>query len=199
MSLKTSRRDRRRDRRRKQNRNTNLIIGLILVAGLALIALLVWNSFGEPPLGETIPATGSGEHVPDGNPLPQFSTDPPTSGPHYTNPLPEGFYDEDSDEARFLPNPHGFIIHSMEHGYVIFWYNCSILAETECGTLKTDIRSVMDEYNSFKVIAFPWTSTEVPVVATSWGYRLEMETWDPELAASFIERNRNHSPEPNAR
>jgi hypothetical protein len=87
----------------------------------------------------------------------------------------------------------------MEHGYVIFWYNCTIQSETDCDGLKTDIRTVMDEYDSFKVIAFPWTSTGVPVVATSWGYLLEMESWDPVMAADFIERNRNHSPEPNAR
>jgi len=195
----SSTRDRRRNRRRKQNRLTNLIIGSLVIAGVALIAVLVWNSFGDPPLGEQVPPTGSGEHVPDGNPLPQFSSDPPTSGPHYNTALPEGFYEEDSNEALFLPNPQGFIVHSMEHGYVIFWYNCSILAETDCDTLKSDIRMVMDGYNSFKIIAFPWTSTDVPIVATSWGYRLEMEAWDAELATSFIERNRNHSPEPNAR
>jgi hypothetical protein len=199
LSQKSSNRERRRDRRRRQNRNTNLIIGLLVLGGVGVIALLVWNSFGDPPLGESVPTTGSGEHVPDGNPLPQYSTNPPTTGPHYTNPLPEGFYDEDSDEARFLPNPHGFIVHSMEHGYVIFWYNCTIQSETDCDGLKTDIRTVMDEYDSFKVIAFPWTSTGVPVVATSWGYLLEMESWDPVMAADFIERNRNHSPEPNAR
>jgi hypothetical protein len=199
MSSSSQQRSRRRDQRRRRNRGKNLLLGLLFAGAAALVVLLVWNTFSEPLLGERIPATGAGNHVPNGNPLPQFSTNPPTSGPHYATALPEGFYEEDSNEALGLPNPHGFIIHSMEHGYVVFWYNCAIITETECETLKADIRSVMDAFNSFKVIAFPWTSTDVPVIATSWGYLLEMETWDPELAATFIERNRNHSPEPNVR
>lgn len=199
MSRTTENRERRRARRRKQNLRSNLVIVLLLAGAAAVIGLLIWNSIGEPPLGESFPATGAGEHVPNGNPLPQFSTNPPTSGPHYADPLPEGFYDEDSDEAIFLPNPQGFIVHSMEHGYVVFWYNCAIVSEDECAALKSDIGSVMDQYNSFKIIAFPWTSTDVPVVATSWGRMYEMESWDAELAANIIERNRNHSPESSAR
>jgi hypothetical protein len=194
-----SSRERRREAQRRRKRNTNLIIGVIVVVGISLVALLVFNSIGEGPIGESFAASGDGEHVPNGNPLPQYSTNPPTSGPHYANPLPEGFYDEDSAEARNLPNPQGFIVHSMEHGYVIFWYNCSVLPEGECEPLKEDIRSVMAGYDNYKIIAFPWSGTAEPVVATSWGYQLKMDTWDAGLAAQFIERNRNHSPEPLAR
>jgi hypothetical protein len=49
------------------------------------------------------------------------------------------------------------------------------------------------------MIAFPWSLTTEPFVATSWGYPLKMDTWDESLAAEFIKRNRNHSPEPFAR
>ncbi len=199
MSNLSKTRSRRRDQRRRRNRSRNFFLGLLFAGAVALVILLIWNTFSNPPLGEGFPTTGAGVHIPNGNPLPQYSTDPPTSGPHYATALPEGFYEEDSNEALGLPNPHGFIIHSLEHGYVVFWYNCAILSETECETLKADIQSVMDDFNSFKVIAFPWTTTNVPVVATSWGYMLEMESWDPVLAASFIEQNRNHSPEPNVR
>ncbi|HUF39813.1 MAG TPA: DUF3105 domain-containing protein [Anaerolineales bacterium] len=197
--LSSNKRSLRRDRRRRRNRTTSLFVALFIIGAVTITGLLIWNSFSSPLLGEEFPPTGEGNHVPNGNPLPQFSTDPPTSGPHYVDPMPEGFYDEDSQEARFLPNPHGFIIHSMEHGYVVFWYNCTLVPEAECGALKTDIRRVMDEYDSYKIIAFPWTTTTAPVVATSWGYKLEMERWDPVLAAEFIETNRNNAPEPFAR
>lgn len=192
-------RDRRRSARRLQKARSSLFISLMLATAVLTLAFLAWKSIGQPPLGETFVVTGEGEHVPDGNPLPAFSTDPPTSGPHYNTPLPEGFYEEDSREAVALPNPHGFIVHSMEHGYVVFWYNCAILTAEDCATLKADIRSLMAEYNNFKIIAFPWKTTATAVVATSWGRMLEMAAWDAELAASFIERNRNQAPESEAR
>lgn len=186
-------------RRSTARRRDNLIVGLLVAAGLLTVGFLIWNSLGREALGEAVPTSGAGSHVPDGNPLPRFSTDPPTSGPHYVSTLPEGFYDEDSREAVSLVNPHGYIVHSMEHGYVIFWYNCAVVDPVECDAMKTELRELMQEFDNYKIIAFPWSSTDVPVVATSWGRTLGMATWDAELAGSFIRRNRNKSPEPFAR
>jgi hypothetical protein len=149
-------------------------------------------------MGETFPTSGNNDHVAENQPLPPYSTDPPTSGTHYATWWNAGFYDETSPEALNFPFPAGYLVHNLEHGYVIFWYNCTLLSPEACATLKSDLRTVMDEVNNFKVIAFPWTTTDVPVVATSWGQLLKMETFDPELAAEIIQRNRNHAPEPNA-
>ncbi len=52
--------------------------------------------------------------------------------------------------------------------------------------------------DNFKVIAYPWTSTDVPLVMTSWGFMLRFPTFDSNLAATFIQQHRNRSPEPNA-
>ncbi len=189
-------RDQRRQRKQQQEQKSRIISGLLIAAVLSLIGYLVWNGLSNPPLGDAIPVTGEGVHVPNGNPLPQYATDPPTSGGHYETALPAGFYDTTSPEATTLPNPQGFIVHSLEHGYVVFWYNCALLAsDAECETLKASLQATMATYNNFKIIAFPWASTDVPVVATSWGRMLKFEAWDAELAAQFIERNRNHAPE----
>jgi hypothetical protein len=56
----------------------------------------------------------------------------------------------------------------------------------------------MDDFNSFKLIAFPWPSQDVPVAMTSWGRLQRFESFDPQLATAFIEANRNKAPEPNA-
>ena len=199
MNKTSNTRERARRRARQAKRGANAISFVLIGIGALAVILLVWNSFGRAPIGEQVPVSGEGEHVPDGNPLPAFSTDPPSSGPHYNTPLAEGFYDENSQEATVLVNPHGFIVHSLEHGYVVFWYDCAILDETACETLKTQIRTVMDSYDSYKIIAFPWTSPSSPLVATSWGRTLSFDTWDAELAVEFIERNRNRAPEPLAR
>jgi len=189
----------RRQKRQRERFKTN--VGLLIGGGVALIifGFLIQNAFFRTPLGDSVPATGSGVHLPEGQPLPPYSTNPPTSGPHFTNTMPEGFYDETSPEATGLPNPQGYLVHNLEHGYVIFWYNCAGLSPAGCGDLKTGIQTAMGAVNNFKVIAFPWPPLDVAVVATSWGRMLVMESFDPELAAQFIQRNRNRAPEPNAR
>jgi hypothetical protein len=56
----------------------------------------------------------------------------------------------------------------------------------------------MDDFDSEKLIAFPWPSLDVPVVMTSWGRLQRFDSFDPQLAAAFVQANRNKSPEPNA-
>jgi hypothetical protein len=56
----------------------------------------------------------------------------------------------------------------------------------------------MADENNFKVIAFPWPSIDVPVVMTSWGRILRMESFDPQVAQNFVQNRRNKAPEPNA-
>lgn len=197
--MSQSTRDRRRQKAKKSQAKNNLTVGALLLVGILIVGGLVWNSIGSPPIGEEVIAGGEGDHIPEGSPLPQYSTNPPSSGTHYPDWFSEGFYDENSPEAVNNAFPEGYIVHNLEHGYVVFWYNCAVLAEADCDTLKAEIRTVMAEYNDFKIIAFPWSNIDVPVVGTSWGRYLSFPTWDAELAASFIERNRNHSPEPNAR
>jgi hypothetical protein len=56
----------------------------------------------------------------------------------------------------------------------------------------------MDDAGNLKVIAFPWSSVDVPVVMTSWGQMLRMESFDLASANEFIRTNRNRAPEPQA-
>jgi hypothetical protein len=137
------------------------------------------------------------EHVDEGTDPGPYNSDPPTSGRHYANEYDAGFYDETSPQAK-AEHPEGFLVHNLEHGYIILWYNCDQLAEGECEGLKTELRGVIDEANSFKIIAFPRSSIEFPVVMTSWGMIQELERFDKDTALDFYNRNLNNAPEPNA-
>jgi hypothetical protein len=108
-----------------------------------------------------------------------------------------GFYEE-SDPAVQSEFPEGYLLHNLEHGYTIFWYNCDLLNEASCSNLKSEIKGVMGEINNFKVVGFPRSTIEVPLVMTSWGRRLPFDTFDADQATDFINRNRNRAPEPNA-
>ncbi|MCH7663264.1 MAG: DUF3105 domain-containing protein, partial [Chloroflexi bacterium] len=112
--------------------------------------------------------------------------------------LPAGFYNvEDVPPVQFLES---HIVHSLEHGYVVFWYNCSNLSLVACEQLKSQIAAVLSEIGSQKAIVFPWNTIEEPLVMTSWAKILRFPTFDADLAADFVLANRSKppAPEPNA-
>ncbi|HEX9617929.1 MAG TPA: DUF3105 domain-containing protein [Anaerolineales bacterium] len=180
-------------------RRRNALITRLALGGLALIAVaLIASSLlrePAPELGGSVPIMPDTSHVAESTDPGPYNSDPPTSGKHYEATLNAGFYNEGDVTVTY---PAGNLVHNLEHGYVIFWYNCSLVSETECTELKEQIQNVMADENDFKVIAFPWPTIDVPVVMTSWGWMLRMESFDPQVAQDFVQNRRNKSPEPGA-
>jgi hypothetical protein len=191
MGIKKTRQEQ-RAKQRRQKLISNLIWGGIGVAVLALLGFMVWQG-ARPAAGESVPVMRSEPHLPTGSDPGQYNSDPPTSGLHYADTLQAGFY-----ETNDYPYPAGYLVHNLEHGYVIFWYNCDLLDEAGCAELKLQIRSVMDELGGVKMIAYPWNSIDVPVAMTSWGRIQKFETFDAERAKAFYRANLNKAPESGA-
>jgi hypothetical protein len=185
-----------REKRKQQQLRTRLIWGAVGVVLVAAIGYGLWVAF-RPTAGESVPIMADTSHVPDDTVPGPYNSDPPTSGPHYAEDLPAGFYQE-SDLAGMPEHPEGMLVHSLEHGYIIFWYNCDLLDEAGCTNLKEQIQGVMDQSDNFKVIAFPWKSIDAPLVMTSWGKLQRFDTFNTAQARAFIKANRNRAPEPNA-
>lgn len=190
MSTKTKRQQR-REKQQRQELISKFVWGGIGIGVLAVIGLIVWQGI-KPAVGETIPEMVVSHIELDSDPG-EYNSDPPTSGPHYAQEAEGGFY-----ETNIYTYPAGYLVHNLEHGYIIFWYNCEILEESECDTLKSQIRSVMDELGNTKIIAYPWLSIDVPLVMTSWTRLQKFETFDAEAAKAFYRANLNRAPEPNA-
>jgi hypothetical protein len=191
-----SKRQAARMKRQRQKTITTIIwagLGIILIAAIGYLA---WGSV-RPAVGQSVAVMGDTGHVETGTDPGPYNSDPPTSGKHYADEYEAGFYDETSQEAQ-APYPEGYLVHNLEHGYVIFWYNCQLVDEQRCQNLKTEIQSVMEQENNFKVIAFPRATLDVPVVMTSWGKIQRFDTFDTRLARDFVRQNRNKAPEPNA-
>lgn len=138
----------------------------------------------------------SAAHVPEGSVPGPYASNPPAGGTHYPVDYTAKFYQE-SDLASLPAHPEGYLVHSLEHGYVIFWYNCKADASIDCASLKQTIQKAMDAAGGTKLIAFPWSSMDVPVAMTSWGRILKMSTPDEQAMIKFAESNREKSPEPN--
>ncbi|HPH96330.1 MAG TPA: DUF3105 domain-containing protein [Anaerolineaceae bacterium] len=172
------------------------IIGaaVLLVGSLAAFTLSGQNAglMGDPV------AIASAEHVsPDKDPSAYYQTNPPAGGPHFPTDFKAGFYQE-SDLANLPAYPEGYLVHNLEHGYVIFWYNCAAPGAGDCAAFKQTLKGVMDEFNGVKLIAFPWRKLDVPLAVASWGRLLKPASPDPQTLRSFIRRNLNQAPEPHA-
>ncbi len=92
---------------------SKLVIGIIVLFFVLILGWLYVEST-KPLPGEKTPQEGR-EHLPEGSEL-SFDYNPPTGGNHYASWITKGFYDE--------PRWDGNLVHSLEHGYIIFWYNC---------------------------------------------------------------------------
>jgi len=157
----------------------------------ALILLVILFNIDFNPVGVKVDVMPDRSHVPEGTDPGPFNTNPPSSGTHYADHFSSKFFDEND-----LEFPEGYLVHNLEHGYAIFWYNCELLSADDCSSLKGEILGVMEKANMYKVIAYPWTKIDVPVVITSWGRMLSMEKFDPELALTYVKKYREKSPEP---
>ena len=202
--MSKSTRERIRAKKRRE-RTRNLVIGgLIAVAAVAGVSWLSSQS-RERESGDTVPIPqveavdemADLAHVAEGTDPGPYNSDPPTSGRHYSTQAFAGF-NRESDLESFGDFPAGYLVHSLEHGYVIFWYNCEDLSADECGELQDDIERVMGRVGDFKVIGFPWDSIAEPVVLTSWGRMLRFNEFDPAIAEQYVRNFRNQAPEPNA-
>lgn len=188
-----SKRQQQRERRRIQKLKNILLWGGVGILALLGIGFLVVRQASQPAaMGEAIPLMDA-PHIPRDSDPGTYNSDPPTSGPHYADEAPAGFYDE-----NIYTYPAGYLVHNLEHGYVIFWYNCRLLDEAGCATLKSQIKAVMDELGGVKMIAYPWPSLDVPLVMTSWGRLQRFATFDAEQVKAFYRANLNRAPEPDA-
>ncbi|RJP49137.1 MAG: DUF3105 domain-containing protein [Anaerolineaceae bacterium] len=181
-----------RQRNKKQKLVSGIVWGGIGLAVLTIIGILIQQGV-RPAAGDAVAAMKSDPHLSLDSDPGQYSSDPPTSGLHYATEAQAGFYDE-----NIYAYPAGYLVHNLEHGYVIFWYNCDLLDEAGCLDLKSQIRSVMDDLGGVKLIAYPWNSIDVPVAMTSWGRVQKFATFGAEQAKAFYRANLNRAPEPNA-
>ncbi|MBI3159369.1 MAG: DUF3105 domain-containing protein [Chloroflexi bacterium] len=184
---KESRRERARQRRQNQKLKSR-VTGILALVAVAAAAWWGISSLNKPTTGVEQEPMESAQHVPVGT-FVEYSTSPPTSGMHYDQALPAGFYDENSPEME-IPYPYQFALHAMEHGYVIIWYNCANY-DGLCEELKSQLRALLAE-DGAKVIAFPWEDMTEPVVATSWTWMQRFETLDLDGLRQYVKENRSH-------
>jgi len=129
--------------------------------------------FNDPGI-ETFPNEGN-THVPVGTGI-QYNTDPPTSGNHYPFPQQGGFF-----QNPILP---GFLVHSMEHGGVIIYYNPSVITTAQTNTLKALAQAHQGVFG--QVVCVPRNDTAFPFILTAWTHWLRLTTFDESRINNFL-------------
>ena len=167
--------------RRKRGRVVAISAAAILAAAIVVfLALRLLNRPGEP-----VESLGT-DHVPAGVDV-SYNSNPPTSGPHAGRSADAGIYEQAPDDR--------FLIHSLEHGYVIISYNCSLSA-SPCEGLKEQIEAVARDKELWKLIVTPRESLDVPIALTAWTRIDKLEAFDRGRIERFVDAWRDRGPEP---
>ena len=196
-----TKRELREARRKQEQRNMLLRWGGLGLLALVLVGGLVWfftrpSDAAAAPMGDVV-TNLSRDHIPEGTDPGPYATNPPTGGHHFPVTFNPGFYTE-QDVATMPKYPQGYLVHDQEHGYVIYWYNCQADPKINCTDLQNAIKQVIQENSSFKVIGFPWPSQKEPLVITSWGHILRLNSIDLATMRAFYKSNVNTGPEQTA-
>ena len=165
-----------RDQSRADRRRTFLIVAASVVVGIAIIAYpaikIVQDSRAKSTPTAEIgvaaaqascgdvqegAASGGSDHKPDGTAI-AYATSPPSSGSHYQTwaPFSRKFYTADDRP------PLGNLVHNLEHGYTILWYNDMIARDSEKTALLERLAKSFGENQSQagKFIAAPYTAKD---------------------------------------
>jgi hypothetical protein len=85
--------------------------------------------------------------------------------------------------------PDERVVHNLEHGGIWITYT-NVSTET-----RSKLRDIAQQYPQ-SVIVTKRPENDAPIAVASWGQLLKLESFDRSRIVTFIEQNRNHSPEP---
>jgi hypothetical protein len=165
----------RREQERSEKRRTYAVIAACVVVGLVIIGLGAYPLLKEKQVSAgslgtigvstgkagcqdivTKPATGSADHKEVGTQI-DYPDAPPAFGPHYPTPAPitRKFY-----AAGDRPDLE-YLVHNLEHGYNILWYDETIADNDD---LLTQVKAIAKKFPGTdldnKFIAAPWSADD---------------------------------------
>lgn len=173
-------------------------LGFPLLVGLTVAVLIaifvIGNKNAELPEritkveGEELHEPSSSAHIADGAEHEPYSTNPPTSGPHYSAPAPAGV-----KESQL---PDETVIHNLEHGYVVINYRPDLPAE-QIQELKRIFEALPPSplFNKTKAILMPRAQNEQAISLTAWGFLLHMNAPSETKIKQFYEAHVDGGPE----
>ncbi|MEO6579253.1 MAG: DUF3105 domain-containing protein, partial [Candidatus Limnocylindria bacterium] len=126
-----------------------------------------------------------------------YSTLPAASGPHWD---PSGVANWG---AYASPQNETQLIHNLEHGGIVIWYDAAVLDNAQVQELNSYVLGQVASGISgrFKLIVSPWGGDEplgAAVAVTAWRHILKLDAFDLDAVRAFADANYlRFAPEPN--
>jgi len=134
---------------------------------------------------EQFPSEGR-QHVSSGQEL-SYAQSPPLSGPHYSRAVEGGFYENSQ--------PAGNIVHALEHGAVVIYYNESAMNESVRASLQAFADNHTGTWRSVIVVPQENESVEADYTLTAWRNRMYMDSYDAQTVYEFLSEFLGRGPE----
>ena len=112
-----------------------------------------------------------------------YDTNPPSGGSHYA--IWPAFQSYD------FPLPAGFAVHALEHGAVVFWYNCPEGCADEVAEVEAFIAGLPEDPlcegqgSPRRTVLVPYPELATRWGASSWGFALTADCFDAEAFGQF--------------
>jgi hypothetical protein len=164
-------------------------VGLLVVVGLTAIVLFTLLAPGTTASVGTAQAMDGREHIEEGTAGGPYSSTPAASGPHWPQPVSWGVYPD--------PIPQEPVIHNLEHGGIVIWYQAAQLSAPQVGELAEFTRR-WNSTERYKVLMAPWAGTDfgAPMAMVAWTWLLYLDEIDTDLMDRFIDQHYGDAPEP---
>ncbi|MDP9468300.1 MAG: DUF3105 domain-containing protein [Chloroflexota bacterium] len=172
-----------------------LSIAAILVLGTVILLIIFLFGRGGANGGGFAgePQVDDGQtHIQEGTAGGGYSSLPATSGPHWNSadsPGPWGVYSNAQAQER--------LIHNLEHGGIVIWYQPSQLDAAGVTALTTYVTQQVSTAQ-FKVILTPWSGADFghPIAVTAWNWLLYLDTANVDAVRTFLDAHYGDAPEP---
>ena len=180
-----------------------LLGGGAVVAGLAGLGVVAFVRDGDPGDGlaaEPLPDSGddallqgleehpadSRDHV-DGVGPETYDESPPAGGAHHDGTVSAGFHTELSSL--------GDLVHTLEHGAVVDYYDPTALTDDAEESLRDWGRAYTDQFMSFVAVPTPVEEPDHPHVLAAWERLLRLDAYDPAVVQAFCAEFIGRGPE----
>lgn len=149
------------------------VVGALSVAALGLLVWFVASDVTSNPQAPADPPPGTEFFTitdPSHTTGPvSYAQDPPAGGPHHPQWLQCRAYDE--------PVLNEMAVHSLEHGAVWITYRPDLDADS--------VRTLEGFTSRAKVLVSPYPGLDSPIVLTTWGTQLRLDSADRDLIDQF--------------
>ena len=183
-----ARREESQKEREKRERATKVQRLLLYLVGLLLLAGAGYWIYGRPASGspgDFVASLGNRHIAPMEMGLTQYTSEPPTSGPHFAAIARWGIHES--------PISKELQVHNLEDGGVLVQYNCP-LANEECKTLIEKLAQIVRRYDHAILAPYPGISHKIAL--TAWSRIDKFNDFDEARIVRFIESyiNIDHHP-----